>query len=79
MFATIQLVTLSTLTLMHLPAMDYMVWLPSCPVLAERQGFEPWGRYKRPTVFKTAPLNQTLAPLHLFWLPRMDSNHRPIG
>jgi len=33
MFATIQLVTLSALTLTHLPAMDYMVWLPSCPVL----------------------------------------------
>ncbi len=32
MVATIQLVTLSALTLTHLPAMDYMVWLPSCPV-----------------------------------------------
>jgi hypothetical protein len=32
MVATTQLVTLSALTLTHLPAMDYMVWLPSCPV-----------------------------------------------
>ena len=41
MVATIQLVTLSTLTLMHSPAMDYMVWLPSCPVLAVGLGIEP--------------------------------------
>jgi hypothetical protein len=46
MVATIQLVTLSALTLTHLPAMDYMVWLPSCPVF----GSGGWARTSDPMI-----------------------------
>ena len=70
MVATIQLVTLSALTLTHLPAMDYMVWLPSCPVF----GSGGWARTSDPMINSHLLYQLSYAEL---WCSHTDSNRGP--